>query len=201
MEGKKDLKKIFASSLAIVGWVTILLQLYLIIENRQTSIPETIIRFFSYFTILTNILVAAYLTMQHDKSRTAAAVLLYIVIVGLVYNIILRPLWNPQGLQKWVDESLHTFIPLLFLWYWFLFAPKQNLQWKNVGGWLLFPLIYLIVVMIRGSFSHFYPYPFLNADEHGYTRVLLNCIILLIPFLLIGLAIVAIAKRMSKPQS
>ena len=47
----------------IIGWFAILLQLYLIIENRVLSLPGTIVQFFSYFTILTNILVALYFTV------------------------------------------------------------------------------------------------------------------------------------------
>jgi hypothetical protein len=47
---------------AFISWLAEILQLYLIIVNRTASIPETIIRFFSFFTILTNILVAVCFT-------------------------------------------------------------------------------------------------------------------------------------------
>jgi len=102
------------------------------IRNRKADVGETIIRFFSFFTILTNLLVAIFATLKlfvkNDKHtswllnyRAETAITLYIVIVGLVYNIIIRFIWNPTGLQMVVDELLHTVIPLLFLGYWIAF--------------------------------------------------------------------------------
>jgi hypothetical protein len=43
---------------AILSMAAVLLQFYLILEYRTVSVLSTIIRFFSFFTILTNILVA-----------------------------------------------------------------------------------------------------------------------------------------------
>ncbi len=73
-------------------------------QNRQTDIPEMIIRFFSYFTILTNILVALYFTASAFRSKvipfrwllskgTLTATTAFILIVGLVYQIALRGIW------------------------------------------------------------------------------------------------------------
>src|SRR5271170_5622365 len=118
-------KTTFEITGAIIGWLAIILQLYLIIVNRTTSLPETIIRFFSFFTILVNILVALCFTFLAFKSTSGwgsffskqqalTAIAVYIFIVGLVYNIILRSLWKPEGLQRFVDESLHTIIPIFF---------------------------------------------------------------------------------------
>ena len=50
---------------AIIVWFAVLAQFYLIIENRVAPVTETIIRFFSFFTILTNILVAVYFTIRN----------------------------------------------------------------------------------------------------------------------------------------
>ncbi len=38
-------KQIFLATGAILGWLALTLQLYLIIVNRTASVPETIIRF------------------------------------------------------------------------------------------------------------------------------------------------------------
>ena len=37
---------------AILAWAGLAIQLYIIISNRVVSIPETIVRYFSYFTYL-----------------------------------------------------------------------------------------------------------------------------------------------------
>ena len=93
--------KTFAAIAAAIGWIALILQLYLIIINRTASIPETLLRYFGFFTILTNILVAVSLTMVYLKGisenghfltrpKTLTATAVYITIVGLVYNVILR---------------------------------------------------------------------------------------------------------------
>ena len=46
----------------LLGWIAIIGQFILLIQNRQADIPETIIRFFSFFSILSNILAALYFT-------------------------------------------------------------------------------------------------------------------------------------------
>ena len=69
------------------------------------------------------------------------AIAVYITIVGLVYNSILRFLWKPEDLQWIVDELIHSVIPLLFISFSLLILPKGKLHWKSVLAWLLYPLI------------------------------------------------------------
>ncbi len=201
--------RLFIVAGSIIGWFAILLQFYLILENRTASVPETIARYFTFFTILTNILVAICFTsllLKSDskigkllsKPESLSAVTVYIVVVGLVYNIILRFLWNPIGWQKLADELLHSVIPFLFLLFWIIFVPKKSLQWKTVFPWLIYPFIYLVVILIRGAFSGYYPYPFVNVTTLGYNSVLLNCVILFIVFLGLSLLLVAVAKATVK---
>jgi len=204
-------KKIFLAIGALTGWLAILLQLYLIILNRVASVPETIIRFFSFYTILTNILVAVFFTVLllklnsllgrfFSQPHIATAIALYITIVGIVYNVILRFLWQPQGLQWIVDELLHTVIPLFFIFYWLIFARKDGLQLKNIFYWLIYPFVYIIWILIRGAFSGFYPYPFINVTTLGYSKVLLNSLGLFCVFLLGSVLFMATAKIISRKQ-
>src|SRR3546814_6909640 len=108
---------------AFLAWAAVILQFILMMENRAFPIPETIVRFFSYYTILTNLLVACCFTALVCKRVEAkprffanpqvlAATAVYITIVGAVYNIILRNLWAPAGLQLVVVEFLHSVNPL-----------------------------------------------------------------------------------------
>jgi hypothetical protein len=126
---------------ALIGWIALIGQFYLIIENRVVSVPETIIRFFSFFTILTNIIVAVCYSIQlitpasasgrfWSAAKTQAAVAVYILVVGIVYNAVLRFLWAPAGAQRLVDELLHTVIPVWYLLYWVFSAPKNGLRWR-----------------------------------------------------------------------
>jgi len=115
-------------------------------------------------------------------------------VVGLVYNSILRFLWNPQGLQWIVDELLHSVIPLLFIVFWLLIVPKGKFQWKNVLAWLLYPLIYLVFVLLRGLPSSFYPYPFIDVDKIGYYKTFINSSGMLLAFLAVAIIFLIINR-------
>jgi hypothetical protein len=202
-------QQLYLTIAAILTGLAVVVQFYLLIVNRVTAVPETIIRFFSYFTILTNILVAFCFTNLlvkpnfaparfFSKPTTVTAIAVYITVVGIVYNIILRFAWNPRGLQMVADELLHLVIPVLFILYWLIFAPKARLQWKNVFPWLIYPVLYILFILIRGALSGFYPYPFIDVKKLGYSKVVLNSSGLFIGFLLLSLLFIAIAKMMSR---
>jgi hypothetical protein len=112
--------------------------------------------------------------------------------------VILRFLWAPTGLQKVVDELLHSVIPILVLLYWILFVPKKELEFKNIFPWLIFPLGYLIYTLIRGAFFNFYPYPFVDVILLGYNTVLLNSFCMLLAFLFFGTLFIGIGKFKSR---
>lgn len=192
------MRKTLLILIALCGWFALISQFYLIMQNRVASIPETVVRYFSFFTILTNIMVAVYCSMLVVdplwrmrefllKTKTVTAIAVYISIVGIVYNVILRFLWNPQGLQRVVDELLHTVIPILFVAFWIFFVPRFRMKGNSVLPWLLYPLIYLILILIRGSFSAFYPYPFIDVDKIGYNKVLINSTGMLAAFLVVSI--------------
>lgn len=187
----------------------VILQLYLIVVNRVDSIGETVVRFFSFFTIQTNILVAVcfgFLWLQPQSKigiffsnpKNSTAVTLYITIVGLVYNAILRYLWKPTGLQKVADEILHLIIPVLVLIYWFLCVCQNKFTFKGILSWFIFPSVYLVYILIRGAICVEYPYPFLDVTILGYNQVFVNCFLMLIAFLVVGVLLMGISKMRNK---
>ena len=206
------LPSFFLILIAITGWFALASQLYLIIQNRVVSVAETIIRFFSFFTILTNLIVAICVTVLLLKPNSKwgrwflkpaifTAITVYITIVGVIYNVILRFLWQPQGLQYVTDELLHTVIPLLFILFWFLYVFKTGLKYKNALPWLIYPLLYVVYTAIHGAITGFYPYPFVNVGELGYGKVLINTCGLLIAFLGLSLFLIAVAKFVSRKNA
>ncbi|WP_432670598.1 Pr6Pr family membrane protein [Flavobacterium sp. SM2513] len=191
--------------LATIGWFAILTQYCLMVENRVTSILETTIRFFSFFTILTNLLVALYFTLSlpkkgnsnpstSNKSGTLTAITVYITIVGLVYQILLRQIWEPKGIQWVVDELLHSVIPILVIIFWYLYEDKKTMEYKQILKWLIYPLIYLIFILICGNFSNFYPYPFVNVTDFGLKKVLINSAGLIVFFFCIAAGYIKLGK-------
>ncbi|MGG9970229.1 Pr6Pr family membrane protein [Ferruginibacter sp. SUN002] len=209
MQQQTKFEKIFLLTLVVLGWFALIGQFYLHITLDIASKQELFIRFFSYFTILTNLFIAICSTVlflnphssfgkffQQQQTRTALTI--YIVVVGIIYNTILRFIWDPQGMQRVVDELLHLIIPVLFLLYWLIIVKKDSLQYKNVFPWLLYPFIYAVIVFIRGAYSGFYPYPFIDADKLGWNKALQNAGLLTVFFLAVSLLFVAFGKFISK---
>lgn len=179
------------------------------ISNRVVSIPETILRFFSFFTIDTNIIVAlcfSFIFLRSDsglgrfftKAATITAVTIYITIVGIVYNVILRSTWQPEGLQKIVDELLHVVIPVLFILFWLLFIPIEQLKWKNAFSWLIYPIVYMTYAIIHGAITKFYPYPFVDVNKLGYNKALFNAGGVLLIIFFLSLVLIGTGKLMRK---
>src|ERR1700753_1652308 len=195
------MRKTYAAAGAVVSWLALGLQFYLILENRVVSVPETILRYFSFFTILTNILVAlTYTAIVFDRMKKLTqpvmltATTVYIVIVGIIYNTILRFLWEPAGLALVVDESLHTVIPLSFLVFWIGFVPKSGLRWVHAFQWLVYPAAYVLYVIVLGALTAYYPYPFADAGQLGYPRALLNGLGIIAAFYVLGLLFIGLSR-------
>ncbi len=117
-----------------------------------------------------------------------------IATVGAGYSLLLRHLWDPEGLQRMADIILHDAVALMYVVSWVLFVPKSTLRWKSVLLWLIYPLAYVSCILLRGALVERYPYPFLNAAGLGYPRVLSNVAMLLCGFSGIGLFVVAISR-------
>lgn len=200
--------RIYAAIGALLGWCALALQLYLMLV--QAPGPErlgAVITYLSFFTILTNILTALVFSAVALQPKggwgqwlrrppVQAATAVYIAIVGMVYQLLLRQLWNPQGAQWVADVLLHSIIPLGFVLYWLLFAPRAGLIWKDAVTWLIYPGVYLVYVLARGAVSGLYPYPFVDVKVLGYAGVLARAGGLLLVFLGMGLLVVAVGRWM-----
>jgi hypothetical protein len=198
------MKKTLALIFCLIGWFALIGQYYLIIENRTTSVLEANFRFFTYFTILTNIIVSIYLTLVAFKKQTnensgiLTAITVYITIVGFIYQIILRGTWEPKGFQRIIDELLHSIIPVLMIIFWYLFENKKALKYSQIPKWTIFPILYLIVILIRGNFSGFYPYPFVDVGSFGLMKVLINSLWITVFFIGLSMLYIRIGKLISK---
>lgn len=203
-----SIQRTYIAAGTLLAWFSLIVQFYLIIRNRDASVTETIFRYFGYFTILTNILIAlcfSALLLQRQgffhKAATQTAITIYIFVVAVIYNTSLRGIVQLQGLDSFVNELLHVVMPIVFILYWFIYTDKKPVQWKHAWPWMIYPLLYIVYTLIRGSFVHFYPYPFLNVDRLGYASVLINCVWVSVAFVIISLLFIAIAKGMSRRPS
>lgn len=198
--------KAYRLSAALVAWAALLLQYWLMIQGRPPGeIAGLTVRFFSYFTILSNLAAALALTLPlvrpngwWSRAAVRGGILVFITVVMVVYHLLLRATWDPRGLQKIVDYALHYVCPIAFLMDWALFVPKGRLKWRDAFVWLAFPAIYGVWTLVHGAFSGFYPYPFMDVGELGYLAVLRNMAFLVVGFLAPGLLLVAIDRLLGR---
>ena len=191
---------------ATLGWAGLGIQLYLIFIARlsvDASLLGGLVSFFSYFTVLTNTLVATVLTCAVTPRESAArrwflqpwvssGVTVSIVVVGLAYSVLLRHLWHPEGWQFIADELLHDVMPLVFLGYWWFCVPKGTLRLWHLPVWLVYPLVYFAYALLRGNLLGAYAYPFIDVAVLGYPQVFINAGGILAGFVGIGLAMIGL---------
>ena len=194
------------AALAALVWAGLVLQFVLMVGGGEAGDRSWLtVKFFSYFTILTNLLVAMTLTVPLvapasrlarllDGARWRSAVAVYIFIVGVVYGLFLADVWKPEGWQLVADIVLHRVVPLLAALDWIFLVPKSGLKWSDAARWLAFPLVYSGWTFVHGAATGFYPYWFLDAAELGYAKAGVNAVLLAGLFLAVGLVAVGAAR-------
>lgn len=133
--------------------------------------------FFGYFTIQTNLIGAAALLLAArytgkprprwlEYLRACAAT--YLVIVVTVFWTLLAP--TSDGLWTWHNLVLHGLSGVVLLADWLLEGPRATLPLRNIWVVLLYPVVWALVVLIRGASDGWFPYPFLDP-LNGYASI------------------------------
>lgn len=203
----------FAAMISIVAMASLLLQYVILIDATRNTIGPALatLRFFSFFTILCNLLMAlatAFAVFGQGarsgrffaRAQMRGGIALYAAVTFCVYFTILRHLWQPQGAQWWADSGLHYAMPALYLMWWLWCVPHGQLRWRDVAGWLLLPLAYLAWTFVRGAWLHEYPYPFIDVDQLGLVTVLRNSVVVLALFVVLGVALVALDRMLGRTR-
>ncbi|MDX2234365.1 MAG: Pr6Pr family membrane protein [Hyphomonadaceae bacterium] len=200
----------FAAVVAAVAWCGLALQMALLVRDFVADgegALAAVWRFFAYFTLLTNLLVAlvasgAALGGRFTPSvQVLTATTLYIAIVGVVYHFILSATWSPAGWSFVADKIVHYATPVLMAAYWIACVPKGRHRWRDVVGWLGYPVGYLIYAVARGALDGFYPYFFIDLPRIGWSALAVNAAALFAFFLAAGLGLVAIDRWMGRRVS
>lgn len=197
---------------AVLAWITLAVQYGLFLKALTVAaILERTVEYVSYFTIVTNFLIALAFTLPVLAPGSRAgrwwaaasprgATTVFAVVVMVIYHLLLRSLWEPKGLQLASDYMLHYVMPLAMLVDWLAFTPRGDLRWGDAATWLVVPSLYGGWTLLHGALSGFYPYPFMDVAALGYAGVLLNMVGLLIGFLVPGLLLVAADGALARKQ-
>lgn len=193
----------------LLGLALLILQLVLTVPARVDAGDTplvAIIYYFSFFTILTNLLVvlvylAAVVKGRHwlalfRKPVTRATAAGAIVLVGLFYHFMLAALWQPQGLFAVADFGLHYVAPQLYLVWFALWNRSGTLRYSAIPRMLIYPVLYLVYILARGALTGSYPYLVIDAAQLGYGQVALNALGLLVAFVILYAAAIAIDRAL-----
>ncbi|WP_067840121.1 Pr6Pr family membrane protein [Amphibacillus sediminis] len=193
-----QLKLIVHSLISIVGFTSVILHI--------GYSPDPLVSL-TKFTIHSNLLVSitflcssfAILSKKHPNALLdylKSCSIIYMAVTFLTYHFFLSSGGEYAGIRIVTNFTLHYFIPILVLINWLVFEIKKRYRYTCIFYWLIYPLIYSIVSLLRGLFDGFYPYFFLNP--HGeiplgvgsYANVALSiiafsCVYFILGFLLI----------------
>ncbi|MBK1785790.1 Pr6Pr family membrane protein [Prauserella cavernicola] len=153
---------------------------------------------FGYFTVLSNVFAALVLLVGAFvpvPGPIRGAAVLYMVVTGIVYAVLLRGV--DVGTPLYANQILHVVIPILVAVDWLADPPRARIALRTALWWLVFPLAYLAVTLVRGPILNWYPYPFLDPGQRGYGGVALMSLFVAVIFLVLTWLITTVgnAKR------
>jgi hypothetical protein len=190
----------------LICWAGLGIQLYILMTGPLGPVGGAW-RFVAFFTVLMNLLAAYLFTLAIFKpivtvtrARLQSASAAFMIMVGATYVLFLAAIWDPQGLQLVADRLLHYAAPTTAVMFWLVCVPKAGLNWSDPLRWAGIPLLYLVYALARASADGFYPYFFIDVAQLGWPRVLLNAGAMLIAFVVLGLAMVALGRAL-RPKS
>lgn len=181
------------------------------------DVPTTIVNFFSFFTILSNtasVVVLAWAGIRFlargrrlapDPVALAAAlawVSTYMVITGVVYNLLLRGLPLQPETVGWSNEVMHVWGPIFLLLDLFVGPGRRRLPWRAALGAAIFPVVWILYTLLRANLvidpttgqPYWYPYPFLNPYESSWGSVIGYIIAIAVTIVVVAFGAVAIGR-------
>jgi hypothetical protein len=184
-------------------------------RERDQDMATVLWNFFSFFTILSNVIGAvtlvvggAWLLLRGARGAVEPRALslaflcagTYMVTTGVVYNLLLRGIELPQGTTvAWSNEVLHVVGPLIFLIDLALRLDRR-LAWRDLLYVAPFPIVWAVYTLVRGELvtnpttgeGWWYPYPFLDPHQIGYGYMGVAAYVVAIAAAILGVAAVAV---------
>jgi len=168
--------------------------------GRFDAVPARTVSFVAFFTVLSNSCVAVttgLLAVRLDRTSTVFHVfrlvgVVSITVTGVVHYVALAGLVRLSGWELVVDTILHSVSPVLGAVGWLAFGPRSGLSPRIALLTAVPAVAWLLGVLLLGaavrdaSGRHYYAYPFMDVEVHGYAVALGRCA--LVAGLFLGLA-------------
>ena len=199
----------------VVAVAALALQLALILggdnildSTAAASRLEQTRRYFSYFTIQSNFLVAVSMWLI-VRDRTGSqlfrvvrlASLVGITVTGIVAAVALPPSPNYTTGSLVCDRLLHVVVPALAFVGWVAFGPRAKVTREDLLPSLVWPVLWLAATLALGPFVGWYPYPFIDVDRIGLGRTLVNCAAIAVLFLALAALALWADRRLSRDRA
>jgi hypothetical protein len=196
--------------IAAVACLGPILQYWLMVHDQTLAMGAVkTLHYFSFFTILSNLLAAAALTAPllapaspfaawAERSGPRAAIATYLTITAVVYHAILASQWHPKGLNLVADTILHTVTPAAYLIDLALRGGEGEARWIAAAKAMAFPALFGAWTLVHGALSGWYPYPFMNAAKRGYPAVVLTMVEMSLAFAAVALIFAALSRVRAK---
>ncbi|MGM7666212.1 Pr6Pr family membrane protein [Microbacterium sp. A93] len=129
--------------------------------------------YFGYFTnqttLLTCVILIATGALALARQRVPewlihvrAIAVTCLIIVGVIYNVLVP---GTGSAPPWVSFVLHILFPIAVLLDWMLIRDRPSMAWRRLWIVLPYPVIWLIVVIVRGVTDGWVPYGFLLPER------------------------------------
>jgi len=168
------------------------------------SMLERLVRLFSYFTVLSNVLVcvvAVLLVIAPARDGRLFRIarldaLLCIAVTGIVYNTVLTGLVELSAAGAVSNFLLHVLTPVLVVVGWLLFGPRPRIDRRTIWWSAVPPLAWIAYTFVRGAIVDWYPYPFLDVGANGYVASLVSTALVAVVFLALAFGAGWLDQRM-----
>ena len=200
---------------AVVGQLLVSLDFWR--SSGVTGIVSNVVNFFSFFTVDANVASAVVLLIGAGLgvagrsvdpgwfAVTRASVTTYMVVTGIVYNLLLRGIELPQGSTLgWSNEIMHVVVPIYLLVDWILAPGRRPVRWRAIWIVVIFPFVWSVYTLVRGPLvidqvygtDFWYPYPFMNPNvqPNGYASVAVYMLLITAVIALAGLGAIAASR-------
>jgi hypothetical protein len=171
--------------------------------------------YFAYFSIITAIFAGALLlvvgvralrNLEEGKRLEIAKLSLTVamVVVGVVYHALLSDVANDvrDGDYVWPvfpNEFIHTYAPILIVLEYLVSQKTFNIRLRAALWVAVFPLVWLMFSVIRGSITNWWPYWFINPNgEAGLIGMLSYIGAITAFFLTLGFIVLGVKKLLRK---
>ncbi|MDQ6933833.1 MAG: Pr6Pr family membrane protein [Actinomycetota bacterium] len=150
--------------------------------GQLPGLGTRMVRYFSFFTVESNILVAGIaLTLALDPRRDGTwwrmlrlQGLFGITITGVVYRSLLHGIVDLHGAAAVTNALLHYVSPIMAILGWLVFGPRPRFTESILLASLSWPALYVAWILAHGAATNWYPYPFVDVKTLGYPTVLRN---------------------------